>query len=679
MSLAKAGKHALKKVMLATDYGRRAFYLRDVRWKEIRLGAPTGNKWKYLFKNIQSVHVYNGSDSGKAVANLFDHVRIIVNDTDSFFYSLEEGSTWEHALPLYNNTTVDYSRLVQGSLRDMIVTGSDWYAKRNQNFINSLIRYVHRAAVSVEVSGNPIREEMANALLSIEYRPAESFYEAIQRVLFVNQILWQTGHTLNGLGNLDILLYPYYEKDMQNGKLDKERAISLITEFCRVLHRNYEFKSSCLLGDTGQIILLGGADSNGSYIYNDLTGIFIDVVKKLSLPDPKILLKVSADMPDELLKSAVECMATGIGSPLLANNDVIMPAMVDYGYSKADAQHYGVAACWEPLVPGKVSDSNNVRSINFAVPLLNALHADVDYSSFEEFLNAYYSELSQYASEQIQSVTETLKWNEDVVMSSFMDCDRNKKDITEGGAKYNNIGFTGVGMGSAINSLLNIEDYVFRQKKFSLTDLKEAVANDFSGQSDMQEILKSNPRKYGCDIDEVVKLTHEVVDTVDKAFEDKKNPLGGRYKFGVSAPTYVDLGKVTMATPDGRNANQPFSPHISCADPIAYTELMQFAGQLDYTGCRLNGNVVDFMVTPTFLKKNMDKFVLFLKQSIKLGFFEMQMNVVDSKTLIEAKKHPEAFPNLIVRVWGFSAYFKDLPDEYKDLLIDRALKAERAA
>lgn len=55
------------------------------------------------------------------------------------------------------------------------------------------------------------------------------------------------------------------------------------------------------------------------------------------------------------------------------------------------------------------------------------------------------------------------------------------------------------------------------------------------------------------------------------------------------------------------------------------------------------------------------------------------MNVVDSKTLIEAKKHPEAFPNLIVRVWGFSAYFKDLPDEYKDLLIDRALKAERAA
>jgi pyruvate-formate lyase len=135
----------------------------------------------------------------------------------------------------------------------------------------------------------------------------------------------------------------------------------------------------------------------------------------------------------------------------------------------------------------------------------------------------------------------------------------------------------------------------------------------------MQEILKSNPRKYGCDIDEVVKLTHEVVDTVDKAFEDKKNPLGGRYKFGVSAPTYVDLGKVTMATPDGRNANQPFSPHISCADPIAYTELMQFAGQLDYTGCRLNGNVVDFMVTPTFLKKNMAKLAGFIVSGFTTG------------------------------------------------------------
>ena len=85
------------------------------------------------------------------------------------------------------------------------------------------------------------------------------------------------------------------------------------------------------------------------------------------------------------------------------------------------------------------------------------------------------------------------------------------------------------------------------------------------------------------------------------------------------------------------------------------------------------------MVSPDFIHQNWDKFVDFLMICIKKGFFEMQMNVVSSKTLLEARKHPEDFPNLIVRVWGFSAYFKDLPDDYKDVLIERALKNEGAA
>ena len=155
--------------------------------------------------------------------------------------------------------------------------------------------------------------------------------------------------------------------------------------------------------------------------------------------------------------------------------------------------------------------------------------------------------------------------------------------------------------------------------------------------------------------------------------------MGGKFKFGLSSPSYIDAGEISEATPDGRKNAEPFSTHISCADGIAYTELLQFASRLDYSGAKFNGNVVDFMVTPTFLRKNIDKFVVFLKQSIKLGFFEMQMNVVDSETLIAAKKNTEAFPNLIVRVWGFSAYFKDLPDEYKDVLIKRAIQAEQAA
>ena len=104
---------------------------------------------------------------------------------------------------------------------------------------------------------------------------------------------------------------------------------------------------------------------------------------------------------------------------------------------------------------------------------------------------------------------------------------------------------------------------------------------------------------------------------------------------------------------------------------------MNFASQLKYDRSRFNGNVVDIVTSPDFISNNFDKMTNLLIAGIDAGFFEMQMNVVSSKMLIEARECPEKFPNLIVRVWGFSAYFKDLPDDYKDLIIERTIKSER--
>ena len=142
----------------------------------------------------------------------------------------------------------------------------------------------------------------------------------------------------------------------------------------------------------------------------------------------------------------------------------------------------------------------------------------------------------------------------------------------------------------------------------------------------------------------------------------------------MSAPSYISAGSEISASFDGRKDGEPFSTHISSDSNEDYTELMQFASKLDYSGCKFNGNVVDLMASPNFIVDNFEKFTDFLKISADLGYFQMQMNVVDSKTLIEAKENPNLHPNLIVRVWGFSAYFNDLPIDYKDLLIERALK-----
>ncbi len=128
----------------------------------------------------------------------------------------------------------------------------------------------------------------------------------------------------------------------------------------------------------------------------------------------------------------------------------------------------------------------------------------------------------------------------------------------------------------------------------------------------------------------------------------------------------------------GRKNGKPYNTHISCTD-AGYTEIVGFAGKLEYSDQRFNGNVIDFFMTESLIDENTGKFVLFMKGAIASGFFQMQMNLIDSKTLIDAKAHPEKYKGLIVRVWGFSAYFNELPESYKDLLIERALAAEKVA
>jgi formate C-acetyltransferase len=255
------------------------------------------------------------------------------------------------------------------------------------------------------------------------------------------------------------------------------------------------------------------------------------------------------------------------------------------------------------------------------------------------------------------------------------DCNEKGIDISQGGAKYNHYGITTVSLANTVNSLYNIKELVFEKKKYTLSELNALRKDNFKDSSIIEE-LKNNPIHFGKEDEDILWLSNEIINCLDDCFKDYRNKFGGRIKFGLSAPSYISAGQEISASFDGRRNGEPFSTHISSDSNEDYTELMQFASKLDYDGCKFNGNVVDFMASPNFITDNFEKFTDFLEISTRIGYFQMQMNVVDSKTLIEAKENPELHPNLIVRVWGFSAYFNDLPLEYKDVLIDRALRNE---
>ncbi|MCI8672214.1 MAG: hypothetical protein HFI89_01790 [Lachnospiraceae bacterium] len=507
---------------------------------------------------------------------------------------------------------------------------------------------------------------------------AESFEEAIQRILFLNQMLWQTGSRLVGLGRLDMLLYPYYIRDIKNGNLTKEQAEQILKDFIGRLHEHYWFKSNVLLGDTGQVMILGGSDQEGNYIRNDLTDMILKAVRELQLSDPKIVLRANKKIPGDLLESALLCMATGIGSPLLANDDVIIPRLLDFGVEKGDAYEYTTSACWEPLIGGKSSSMNNEERLVYVKPLYDLFMEERlnRFQTFEQLKQCYL----RYLKREIMRVKRRLyerSYQKNTLYSVFIEgCRESKKDIVSGGAKYHNIGMTTVALGNVVNALLNIKKYVFEEHRYHLVDAKKICFYDYQGYPETEYILKVNEDQYGCDTDKVIELSNEILRFVTENTKEFRTRDNGKLKFGVSNPSYINEADNVPASFDGRRAGAPFIVHISNENVSSYTELIHFASSLDYKENRFNGNVVDLMVNPVFMEQNLRKFQEMILRGIEMGFFQLQMNVISSSVLIEAKQNPENFQNLIVRVWGFSAYFVELPENYQDVLIQRALQNE---
>ncbi|MBP3477842.1 MAG: hypothetical protein J6K48_16240 [Lachnospiraceae bacterium] len=652
-------------------------YVRYVRYINIRYGRThLKGKWVFLIMSLFKVRVYSKDDR---FVKLLDEAYLddnLLYQNKFFYYSIDPFKTTQKINGIIGNMSIDYGKVTDSSLNSLKENCND----KQIEIIDAIRKYANRIAAFLERKGSGDFDMAVQSYYNICDCKAANFQDAIQRILFINQIIWQCGHRLVGLGRLDKVLYPYYRNDLDSGALSEAKVRDMLREFLLTLHYDYWFKGDALSGDTGQIIILGGLNKEKEYEYNELTEIFIDLVKDLNKPDPKILLRVSSKMPRKLMVKALNCVKTGIGSPLFANDDVIIPALVQYGYKKEDACNYVTSACWEPMISGKSSEQNNCQKINYAMPLAEIIKNSYSYkiSSYDELKEIYYMNLKEYIHGQVKRIY-TRKYQEAPVLSVFTER-INKEDISENTAIYNDYGVTTVGLSNVVNSFLVLKKLVWDTNEYTFDAIIKACITDYTGNDLLREKIKSMCNLFwGTDNEEVISLTNEILEKANLFIDQCQNRFSLKIKIGLSSPDYIAEGKKTGATPDGRKKGEPLGVHISSEGGRAYTEIINFASAVNTGGRNINGNVVDLMVSPGFIENNFDKFVDFMMISMEVGYFEMQMNVVSSKVLIDAKRHPEKFPNLIVRVWGFSAYFNELPEEYKDILIERALDNERAA
>ena len=662
----QAVKEDIKYAIKAVVPKRLIFNKKKTSWLNKKAERLNRDKSRHV-KSAELTAYFGGSY--KNIANYLKEVNI--SSDGYYFYSIDEYKYIRNDKYTLENLSPNYAVFFE----PLEKVEKDFKHLKNSKYIfDALYSYIERTTEYLKAkddfNGDSSRtHKQYEYICRIKTKKVESFDEALQRILFFNGIIWQTEHRLVGFGPLDRMLEKYYLADIKNHVETKESIKDKITLFCKATHEHYVYKSNNLIGDTGQIIQLSGYDSDKHTFISELDYLFIEVVKELQLPDPKILLRVTKDTPKDLYKLSLECIETGIGCPLFANDDVIIPAMISAGYNKNEAYDYSTSACWEPMIHGASADQNNQTNIVPVNVLNRVLNKNIEYDTFNELLDAFKAELKI----ELDKLVLELKYRRYALdpMLTLMtaDCKKKQLDITKGGVRYFNYGYLTVSFANFINSLFIIKKYKYDERKYSLSEL-----NNFRKKEKFDKI--TSEKKFGKDDKEVVSILNDIMEYMSKYFEGKKNYYGGNYNIGLSSPSYVDQGKDAEASLDGRKKGDPFSTHISADGPLAYTELFNFAGKLNYSKNRYNGNVIDFMVSKSFLSNNFDKFVDFLILSQKTGYFEMQMNVTSSKILIEAKKNPEKFPNLIVRVWGFSSYFNDLPEEYKDLLIKRALKSE---
>ncbi|NSW92492.1 MAG: pyruvate formate-lyase [Firmicutes bacterium] len=592
-----------------------------------------------------------------------------------------------HELGYVSNICPDYVSTIRSGLEERRLEALDSLRRcklngdiEGQDFLEAVIKTIDavesltdRYREEAERMGN---HEIADMLGHIPRYGARNFHEALQFFRILHFTLWCEGEYHNTIGRFDQYMYPYLKADIDAGRLDYDSAFELLLEFFISFNKDSDLYPGVQQGDNGQSMVLGGVDQDGNDAFNLLSEMCIKASKELKLIDPKINLRVHKDTKLEVYELATELTKEGLGFPQYSNDDVVIPGLLKKGYSLKDARNYVVAACWEFIIPRYGMDIPNIGALSFPAVVDRCLHEKFEgCGNFEEFMNCIKAGIH----EECNQITENIR-NLWIMPAPFMsilmdECIKNGKDISKG-AKYNNFGLHGTGLANAADSLAAIKKYVFDEQSIDPEILVEAVDSDFEGYDELAAKLRFEAPKMGNDDDYVDGIAVELLETFADALENRKNERGGCYRAGTgSAMYYLWHAREIGASPDGRRKGEAFganySPSLFAKTKGPLSVIRSFTKpNLERV---INGGPLTMEFhSPLFRdRESIRKVAMLVKSFIDFGGHQLQLNAVNREALLDAQKHPENYRNLIVRVWGWSAYFVELDKEYQDHVIKR--------
>ena len=576
---------------------------------------------------------------------------------------------------------------------------------------DALVRYAERHAekareLAAQEKDHPRKAELeriAEVCSSVPKNAPRDFWEALQYYWFVHLGVITELNTWDSFnpGRLDLNLYPFYKKGLEEGTLTEEKARELLQAFwIKFNNQPAPPKVGVTAEESGTytdfcLINVGGVKKDGSDAVNDLSFLILDVIEEMRLLQPSSMVQISKKTPDNFLRRALRIVKTGFGQPSIFNTDAIIQEMIRQGKSIEDARLGGASGCVEAGIFGK-ENYNLTGYFNLPKVLEVTLHNGVDprtgkrigpetgdpaaLAGYEELFSAFRSQVNHFIDIKIKGNSIIERIYAEYMPTPFLsllidDCISRGKDYHDGGARYNTSYIQGVGIGTITDSLTAIKHNVYDQKTLPLPELLDALMDDFAGREVLRQRLINKTPKYGNDDDYADEIMVSIFELYHNAVNGRPNAKGGTYRINLLPTTvHVYFGKVTGATPDGRKAAEPLSEGVSPvqgSDRHGPTAVIKSVAKMDHL--RTGGTLLNQKFTPQLLstEEGIVKLAHLVRSYFKLDGHHIQFNVVTAETLREAQKHPEKYRDLIVRVAGYSDYFVDIGLELQEEIIRR--------
>ncbi len=522
----------------------------------------------------------------------------------------------------------------------------------------------------------PIRrnlEEIAGINEHLVQGAPRTFRQAVQWMHWY-QLASKMYNMSGSLGRIDMVLWPFYEKDMAGGSLDREEAIFLIA--CHLLH------------DTSYS-QLGGPDEAGGDCANELSFLVLEAAHRLKIP-ANIGVCVGERLDDKLLRRGVEILfedKTGIPKFLGVENT--SAGFARNGFPMSVARQRAYSGCHWSALPGREYTVNDCVKVNFAAVFEVALKDMMAQGDSAPSAGRLWDFFEKHLRRAVEVIAACLDFHIDHMYRVFPElmldllCHgpiEKGRDASHGGVEFVNLCIDGASLATVADSFAAVEQRIDREGQMSWPRLMQCLEADWAGADGerTRQMMRNIPR-YGSSDSLADDYAGRISGAFTRAVKEKPTPAGHNLIPGIfSWAVHIAMGKDVGATPNGRHAFAPLShgpnPDAGFRKDGAPTALALAVAK---TQCGWgNSNPMQMDLDPGIGRDEggVEKVVSLIQTHFKLGGTQINLNVVDRARLLEAHKDPSKYPDLVVRVTGFSAYFASLSPEFRQMIIDRILR-----